>query len=117
LYRVIGLVLGGTSSVEVLTDLAHAAALALVSSGIAAYHWRVLRADSRRAAATAPASTAEPSLPGAAVTRAAPNALAEPAAAALNQVVVEIQAANAEALEHALNTLRATGVQVTVRHA
>jgi Domain of unknown function (DUF5671) len=92
LYRVIALALGEDSSVDLLADLAHAAALALVAGAIAAYHWRVLRSDAVRAPVTAKAEPAPPS-----------------------HAFVEITARNQAALEHALSALRATGVQVTVR--
>jgi hypothetical protein len=88
LYRLIGLALGAGFDLEVTTDLAHALAVATVAALIGAYHWRVLRADGE---------LARPVTPG-------------PATA-----VVQIFAADAAQLAQALVTLRATGVQVTVR--
>jgi hypothetical protein len=92
IYRLLTLALGGAWSTAVLGDLAHALAIAVVAAGVAAYHWRILRADARRG------QPAPPLVP------------AEPAAA-----LVEIRAADAAALGRALAALRATGVQVTVR--
>ena len=91
LYRLIGLALGESSSAGVLTDLAHALAAGIVAAVVAVYHWRVLRADTRR---TLPVS--QPTVPEA-------------------QALVELRAVNAEALERALSALRSTGVQVIVR--
>jgi Domain of unknown function (DUF5671) len=88
LYRVIGLGLGDTSRVSVLTDLAHALAVALVATIVAVYHWRVLRADARRTEAeVAPAEA---------------------------RLVVELRAADPAGLEQALSALQASGVQVKV---
>jgi uncharacterized protein DUF5671 len=88
LYRLIGLALGARFDLEVSTDLAHALGVAVVAALIGAYHWRVLRADGELAKLTP----------------------AGPATA-----VVQIFAADAAQLAQALVTLRATGVQVSVR--
>jgi hypothetical protein len=101
LYRLIGLALGERLSSEVATDLAHALGVACVATAVGAYHWRILRADARHVqplgvSPQGPAQTAV--------------ALDGPA-----QAVVEIEAADADALVRAISALRATGVQVTVR--
>jgi hypothetical protein len=80
-----------------MVDLAHATAVCAVAAVVAGYHWRVLRADSRRAYPSSPSPTATP-------------ALTEPATA-----IVEIHAVDAQSLNRALTALRATGVEVTVR--
>jgi hypothetical protein len=87
LYRLIGLTLGGSFDLEVVTDLAHALAVASVAALIGAYHWRLLRAD---------AQMGHPATPDSA------------------SAVVQIVAADPAALSQALATLRSTGVQVTV---
>jgi hypothetical protein len=89
LYRLLGLVLGGSFGQDVATDLAHALAVASVSALVAVYHWRILHADGRLAASSSP-----------------PPALS-------STVTVEIRAADAESLGRALSALRATGVHVT----
>jgi hypothetical protein len=91
LYRVINLLLGETSSVSLLSDLAHALAVVVVAGGVAIYHLRVLRADSRRVTPPTPAEA--------------------PAAA---EVVLKLRAADASTLERALDTLRGTGVEVVL---
>ena len=88
LYRLIGLGLGDSSNVSVLTDLAHALAVAAVAAVVAVYHWRVLRAD-------APAAVAE-------------NGPAE------SRAIVELRAADPAALERALAALQASGVEVKI---
>ena len=88
LYRVISLGLGDTSRVSVLTDLAHALAVAAVAAMVAVYHWRVLRADARRTVAEAGPTEAK--------------------------MVVEIRAADPAALQQALSALQAGGVQVKI---
>ncbi|HEV7662710.1 MAG TPA: DUF5671 domain-containing protein, partial [Chloroflexota bacterium] len=57
LYRVLGLVLGEPYSAQVLTDLAHGVALALVAGLLAGYHWRALRHDTRGSAHILPVPT------------------------------------------------------------
>jgi hypothetical protein len=91
LYRVINLLLGQTSSVSLLSDLAHALAVVLVAGSVAIYHLRILRADSRRSDSVTPVE-------------------APPAA----QVVLQVRAPDAATLEQALATLRSTGVEVTL---
>jgi hypothetical protein len=88
LYRLIGLGLGDTSRVSVLTDLAHALAVAAVAAMVAVYHWRVLRADARRTVAEVGPTEAK--------------------------VVVELRATDPAVLEQALAALQAGGVQVKV---
>jgi hypothetical protein len=88
LYRLLGLVLGGTFGQDVATDLAHAVALAAVAGLVAAYHWRVLSADARLGQ---------------------PEVVATEATA-----VVEIHAADAESLSRALSALRDSGVEIRV---
>ena len=92
LYRIITLLLGEASNASVLTDLSHALAVALVAGGVAAYHWRILRNDLR---------TAQP--------------VVVESEGAHAQVVVQLRAADAATLEHALSVLRANGVEVSVR--
>jgi hypothetical protein len=87
-YRLLGLVLGGTFGQDVATDLAHAVALAAVAGLVAVYHWRVLRADARLGQAEFVATEAT--------------------------AVVEIHAADAESLGRALAALRDSGVDVRV---
>jgi hypothetical protein len=94
LYRVISLLLGESSTASVLTDLTRALAVAIVAGAVAAYHWRVLRADAARPVAE-PTPVRE-----------------EPAAEA--QLTVRIRAATPDALEQAMATLRSTGVEVAV---
>jgi hypothetical protein len=108
LYRFIGLALGTPFNVEVITDLAHSLAVAIVGAIVAAYHWRVLRADARRAEAE-PGVAREP--PAAPELTAAP----APSASGEAQALVEIHADNAASLERALSALRQTGVQIIVR--
>jgi hypothetical protein len=97
IYRLIGLALGEPASVQLQTDVAHAIAIASLAAAIAGYHWRVLRADTRRAQPVAVADTA-------------PAPVAAPVLA-----VVEILAADAETLSRALSALRSAGVDVKVR--
>jgi hypothetical protein len=97
LYKLLGLALGGTFSVGLGADLLHALAIASVAAVVAAYHWRVVRADVR-------VGQADPF-----EARATPDATAGPAS-----IVVEIQAADSAALARAMATLRSTGVQVSV---
>jgi hypothetical protein len=92
LYQLLGLALGSPASALLQTDLAHALAVAITGATVATYHWRVLRAEARRAP--------QPS---------------EPAVEARVQAVVEIEAPDQESLSRALTALRSTGVQVTVR--
>jgi hypothetical protein len=106
LYRVISLLLGESSTASVLTDLTRALAVAIVAGAVAAYHWRILRADAVRLAA-APVQAA-PS------TRAAEAALAEAQLAAEAQLTVRIRAATPDALERAIAALRSSGVEVAV---
>jgi hypothetical protein len=94
LYRLLSLALGGPLSPDLLTDLAHALALAVVAAAVAAYHWRALRSDARHAPSTATTEAPGPAVPAAAV--------------------VEIQAPDADSLTRALAALRATGVEVTL---
>jgi hypothetical protein len=96
LYKLLGLALGSGLSVSVAADLLHALALASVAAVLAAYHWRVIRADARLVQPeTAEAqATTEPAVPA--------------------SIVVEIQAADSARLSRAIDTLRSTGVQVTV---
>jgi hypothetical protein len=89
LYRLFGLLLGESSTASLLTDLAHALAVASVTAIVAVYHWRILRVDATRA-------------------QAAP---VEPAGAGA-EAVVQIRAVDAAALERALAVLRSTGVEV-----
>ncbi len=90
LYRVIGLLLGSGSSVDVLSDLAHAAAVAIVAAVTAAYHWRVLRLELQRSRPPAP-----------------------PVEAPV-EVVLQIRAADVAALDRALDLLRSSGLDVSV---
>ncbi len=92
LYRVLNLLLGELPSAGLTADLAHALGVALVAAAVAAYHWRTLAADTRRAAAV-PAPAAAPS---------------ELAA----EAVVRLRAPSPAALAEALDTLRARGLQV-----
>jgi hypothetical protein len=92
-YRLLGLVLGGSFGQDVATDLAHAVALASVAALVAVYHWRVLRADAR---------IAEP------LELEVPAAVSPAPATAL----VEIHATDAESLARALSALRASGVEI-----
>ena len=95
-YRLLTMVLGAPWSREVQSDLAHALAIAVVASLVAGYHWRILRADARRL---------EPP----------PVATEATETAAPTHAVVDIRAADPEALASALAALRGTGVEVTVR--
>jgi hypothetical protein len=90
-YRLLGLALGAVSAAEVQVDLAHACAVSAVAAAVAAYHWRVLRTDTRAARP----STSE--------------------SAGTVHAVVDIRADDAAALDRALDALRATGVEVKVR--
>jgi Domain of unknown function (DUF5671) len=89
LYRLISVALGATFGTSGLLDLTHGLAVATVASTVAVYHWRIIRADSARAA-----SDASP--------------------AAKSHVTVRIEAADAESLARALEALRATGVSIRV---
>lgn len=110
-YLLLRLGLGATFGQDVAVDLAHAVAVASVAGLVAVYHWRVLRADGRRAAPV----TAE-----AVVTDLEPTELAasQPVVATplgpSTTAVVEIAAADAAGLDRALSALRATGVEVRV---
>ena len=99
LYKLLGLALGGGFSVSVAADLAHALAVASVAAVLAAYHWRVIRADAQ-AAQLQPTETVET------IETAAPDATAS--------AIVEIRAADAAGLSRAISALRSTGAQVTV---
>ena len=103
-YRLIGLALGEGSTIGVLTDLAHALAVAVVATLVAVYHWRVLRSDTLRARASA--ESAEAATPAEAVETVEPVA-PEPA-----EALVQIRAADRATLERALDMLRATGIEV-----
>jgi len=94
LYRLLGLILGSGFSVSAAADLAHAVAVACVAAVVAAYHWRVIRADAHVSQPDARAESAEPAA-----------------------ATVEIRAADAVSLSRALAALRSTGVQVTVLSA
>lgn len=96
LYRLLGLALGGSFGTDVATDLAHALAVATVAVAVGAYHWRALQWDTRRARVEAARPVAQE------------ECVAE-------SVVVEIRAGNGASLADALNALRATGVEVTIR--
>jgi Domain of unknown function (DUF5671) len=100
LYHVISLLLGETSSASLLTDLMRALSVAVVAGVVAAYHWRILRADARRTASSVPEPTLQP---------------VEEMEEAL--VTLQIRAATPAALEQAIATLRSTGVEVAVLHA
>jgi hypothetical protein len=99
-YRLLGLVLGGTFGQDVATDLAHALALASVAALVALYHWRVLRADARlgESAASTVAVVEAPAPP-------------QPVATV---ALIEIHAPDADSLSRALSSLRASGVEVRV---
>ncbi|MBV9597610.1 MAG: hypothetical protein JOZ87_12190 [Chloroflexi bacterium] len=112
LYRVISLMLGvgvgvgESASVSLLTDLTRALAVAIVAGAVAGYHWRVLRADARRA-------TTEPApVPAESVAEAQLTVPAESVAEA--QLTVQIRAATPADLEHAIAILRSRGVEVAV---
>jgi hypothetical protein len=85
---VISLALGDNSSASVVTDLAHALAVASVAAVVAVYHWRVLRADARRTVAEVGPAEA--------------------------RAVVEIRAADPAVLERALAALQTSGVEVKI---
>ncbi|MBV9545419.1 MAG: hypothetical protein JOY61_13705 [Chloroflexi bacterium] len=93
LYRVISLLLGESSTSAVLTDLIHALAVAIVAGLVAAYHWRILRADAQRSSAPA---------------------ILQSEAPAETRVTLQIRAATPVALEQAIAALRSTGVEVSV---
>ena len=97
----ISLLLGAESSASLLTDLMHALSVAIVAGVVAAYHWRILRADAR---GEPPPSVPEPQSGSGQVP-------------AETQVTVQIRAATPAALEHAIATLRSTGVEVAVLRA
>ncbi len=115
LYRLISLLLGASSSTSVLTDLTRALAVAIVAGGVAAYHWRILRADARDSAEHAPAHVSD-------AEHAAGTGMRSPVGATALQTdmpdearaTVQIRAASAVALEQAITTLRSTGVEVDV---
>jgi Domain of unknown function (DUF5671) len=90
LYQLLGLALGSSFSMSVAADLVHALAVASVAALLAAYHWRVVRADAH--AAHPQTSEAH-----------------EPAS-----IVVEIQAPDSASLSTAISMLRSTGVHVRV---
>jgi Domain of unknown function (DUF5671) len=96
LYRLLGVALGEPFSPQVQTDIAHAVGVGVVAAAIAAYHWRILRADART-----PRPETVPPLE--------PSAADQPA-----PVVVQIHAPDAASLSRALTALRSTGVEVTV---
>jgi hypothetical protein len=98
-YRLLGLVLGGSFGQDVATDLAHAIALASVAALVAVYHWRALRADAR---------VAEP------LHVEAPVAVSPERARVAATALVEIHAADAESLGRALATLRDSGMEIRV---
>jgi len=113
LYRLIGLALGGGFDFGVVTDLLHALAVAGVAAVLAAYHWRILRADAQRsqlAPADSPAAT--PAL--APEPEPEPESDSAPKSATGASAVVEIVADDAADLDSALSALRSTGVRVTV---
>jgi hypothetical protein len=87
-YRLIGLVLGGDFATDIALEFAHALAVSVVAALVAAYHCRILRDDAR-----AGATEAEHSV----------------------RSIVEIRAADTQALAAALEALRASGVSVKVR--
>src|SRR5262249_37707315 len=89
LYRLLNVALGASFSTSVVLDLTHALAVVAVSSAVAVYHWRIIRADSARGAP----DTVEPSA---------------------TEATVHIEAADAATLARALEALRATGVRVSV---
>jgi len=89
-YRLLSLALGSSNVSGVSTELSHAIAIALVAAGVAAYHWRAIRDDGRRA----PAMTQLPA-----------------------QVVVELRAPTAEVIDQALESLRSQGISVHRRAA
>lgn len=91
LYRLITVALGASFSTSVVLDLTHALAVVAVSSAVAVYHWRIIRADSARSAT-------------------------EPVQPSATQATVHIEAADAATLATALEALRATGVRVSVQH-
>jgi uncharacterized protein DUF5671 len=88
-YRLIGLLLGSGMSIELGLDLAHALAVSAVAAMVAAYHWRILRQDARAAGKLETDHTV--------------------------RSIVEIRAADAQALATALEALRATGVNLKIR--
>jgi hypothetical protein len=87
IYRLLGLILGATRASTASVDLSHALAVAIVAAGLATYHWRMVRLDMRSAPAPSPVEI--------------------PA-----EVVVELRAPSARALDTALETLRTSGVTV-----
>jgi Domain of unknown function (DUF5671) len=96
LYQLLGIALGASLNVSMAADLMHAFAIASVAAVLAAYHWRVVRADAHRAR--------HELVPG-----------IEPTETSLPAtIVVEIQAADSASLCTAMSTLRTTGVQVRV---
>jgi len=89
LYRLINVALGASLNTSAVLDLTHALAVVAVSSVVAVYHWRIIRADSARGAP----ETSQPST---------------------NEATVHIEADDAASLARALEALRATGVRVSV---
>jgi hypothetical protein len=87
IYRLLSLVLGAASASTVGIELSHALAVAIVAAGLAAYHWRMVRLDMRTVAA-------------------------RPAAGVPAEIVVELRAPSATALDAALESLRSAGVTV-----
>jgi hypothetical protein len=90
LYRVLSIALGSARTSTATIDLSHAMTIALVAAGIAAYQWRAVRMDMQ---VRAPATTV-------------------PAPA---QVVVELAAPTATAIDAALESLREQGLTVRRR--
>jgi hypothetical protein len=107
LYRVISLLLGASSGASVLTDLTRALAVAVVAAGVAAYHWRILRADARRTA-EAQALVPEPVQP------LEPREPLDAPPSTEAHVTLHVRAASPAALEQAIAALRASGVDVAV---
>jgi hypothetical protein len=105
-YRLLGLVLGGSFGQDVATDLAHALALAAVAGLVAVYHWRVLRTDAGIAQATEAELVATQSV--------AVEPIGTDSVPGASTAVVEIRAADAESLGRAMSALRDSGVEVTV---
>lgn len=98
LYRVLLLLLGSTSIAAVTNSLARAIAVAIVAGVIAAYHWRVIRDDGRRAATVDP-PVEEP---------------ADEPSDFQHERVVRLRARTEAALEVVLADLTRKGIDVTV---
>lgn len=99
LYQLLGLAQGASFSVATAADLMHALAVASVAATLAGYQWRVIRSDAHQLQAEP--GEAHPEL----------DPVVPPVRAS---IVVEIQAADSEALETAISALRATGARVSV---